>query len=135
MEGSEKGETTILIVDDDIFTGELTTVYLKKDYQVTFASKPAQALDLALVKAFSIILMDVNLGTGVRGETLVARIRQSGANTQTPIVAVTGFSGAEEKDEFLKAGFTHFLPKPFYKATLLALINTILHEKQDATTT
>ncbi len=116
----------ILLVDDDTLVGELTMLFLRKHYQVEFENHPEIALDRAFQRKYRLILMDVNLGHGISGEELVRKIKKDSINSETPVVALTGYSEKPEIDSMYNAGFDQILVKPFSKEQLLELIEKML---------
>lgn len=70
--------------------------------------------------------MDINLGTGMSGTEEVGKIKQFDEYKDTPIVAITAFAMKGDKDEFLKAGCTHYISKPFNRISIGWLVKKIL---------
>ena len=120
--------TPILIVEDD----EDNRVYIStilSQYNFEYAINGYEAIEKAKEKKFEIILMDINLGKGMDGIGVVNEIRKIDFYKKTPIVAMTAFVLEGEREEFLHAGCTHYLGKPFKKQQLLELLNSIESEK------
>jgi CheY-like chemotaxis protein len=117
----------ILMVDDDTASRDITRLFLKNICKVDFAQSSDEALKLVLKKKYKIILMDINLGKGLSGIETTQKIKKIKSYHNTPIVALTAFAMAGEKEEFLKAGCTHYLSKPFMKKDLINLLKDILN--------
>jgi CheY-like chemotaxis protein len=92
---------------------------------IDYAETGEQAIDLAKQKVYDVILMDINLGSGMNGVQATSTIRASENYKNVPIVALTGFAMAGDREKFLSQGFTHYLCKPFDRHHLLQLINSI----------
>ena len=45
-----------------------------------------------------------------------------------PIIAVTAYALDSDKEQFLKEGCSHYLPKPYTKNDLLEIMDAILKE-------
>jgi CheY-like chemotaxis protein len=88
-----------------------------------------EALEKINGAEFDIILMDINLGGGMNGIELTRQIKNDKRYEQTPIIALTAYAMAGDKENFLAAGCTHYISKPFDKKTLIGLINKILNNK------
>ena len=116
----------ILMVDDDSISREITLLFLKDICKVDFAQTGDEAFKLINKKKYRIILMDINLGEGMSGIETTQKIRSIAAYINTPIVALTAFAMAGEKEEFIRSGCTHYLSKPFMKKDLIDLVNNIL---------
>ena len=116
----------ILMVDDDSASRDITRLFLKNICKVDFAQSSDEALKLVAKKKYKIILMDINLGKGLSGIETTQKIKKIKPYQNTPIVALTAFAMAGEKEEFLRAGCTHYLSKPFMKKDLVNLLKDIL---------
>ena len=104
----------------------LTKVFLKGICNFTFAASGEEALLAVEKEKFAAILMDINLGTGMSGIEAAGKINQLDEYKDTPIVAVTAFAMKGDKDEFLKAGCTHYISKPFNRISISRLVKKIL---------
>jgi CheY-like chemotaxis protein/two-component sensor histidine kinase len=116
----------VLMVEDDDSSKELTKVFLKGICNFTFAASGEEALLAVEKEKFVAILMDINLGTGMSGTEAAEKIKQLDEYKDTPIVAVTAFAMKGDKDEFLKAGCTHYISKPFNRISISRLVKKIL---------
>jgi CheY-like chemotaxis protein len=116
----------ILMVDNDEASREITRLFLKNICKVDFAVSGEEALKLTGNNSYKLILMDINLGVGLSGIETTQKIRNIEAYKNIPIIALTAFALAGEKEEFLKFGCTHYLSKPFLKKELIDLITDIL---------
>ena len=99
-----------------------------------FASDGETAIELAGSNHYEIILMDINLGLGISGLDATKEIRNINGDAQVPIVAITAFAMGGDREEFLKAGCTHYLSKPFTKEKIVELLNGILKQNLKAVT-
>ena len=70
--------------------------------------------------------MDINLGRGPDGVMTTKQIRQMENFSQMPIIALTAFAGESERDEFLAAGCSHYISKPYNNSQLIQMISEIL---------
>jgi len=116
----------ILIVEDNEYNMELTEVYLSPYYETHKAYDGETAIAMVQDHHYDAILMDINLGSGINGLEALQRIREINGNKALPVIAVTGYSGSDDKSRLLEAGFTAFLPKPFNKSDLEGLLLSIL---------
>ena len=69
--------------------------------------------------------MDINLGDGLSGLEVTKKIKKLKDYKETPIVAITAFAMEGDKEEFLSAGCTHYLSKPFSKSEFIELFNKL----------
>jgi len=116
-------DARILVVDDDRKIVELITLYLKKDsYHVLAAYNGRQAIELARRKQPDLIVLDLMLPQ-VDGMDVCRILR---AESQVPIIMLTGRSTDDDKLEGLDLGADDYLTKPFNPRELLARIRAVL---------
>lgn len=113
----------ILVVEDHADTANLLSQLLqKKGYSVMTAGSVAGALKILIGQKFDLILSDVALPDS-NGVSLLHGIRQF---CNTPAIAVTAYSGAEDVSRCLKAGFSAHLAKPLDFAQLEKTIKEVV---------
>ncbi|MCX6305416.1 MAG: PAS domain S-box protein [Bacteroidetes bacterium] len=116
----------ILLVEDNLVNKELTILLLRNTCQVEYAQDAATAIKMTGEKQYRAILMDINLGYGMNGIEATREIRKIPGYERTPIIAVTGYTMAEDKEQLFAAGCTHHIAKPFDKQTVIKLVQEIL---------
>jgi PAS domain S-box-containing protein len=117
----------VLMVDNDEASREITRLFLKNFCNIDFAESGEDAIKMVKIKSYKLILMDINLGKGLSGIETTQHIRKLNKYKNTPIVALTAFALAGEKEEFIKSGCTHYLSKPFLKKDLIDLFKSIFY--------
>jgi CheY-like chemotaxis protein len=116
----------ILYVEDDVIAAQLVTKILRSICKVEVVATASAAIKRASEAHYAAILMDINLGRGEDGVQATKAIRQLQAYKNTPIVALTAYVMEGDKEEFLQAGCSHYLSKPFVSSELKSLMNSIL---------
>lgn len=116
----------ILVVDDEPLNTEVISLFLKDKYLIDTAATGNGAISQAMDQHYDAILMDVNLRKEMDGLTAAGLIRKLEGYESIPIVAVTAFAMKGDMEEFLHAGCTNYLSKPFTKKQLLKLLSSIL---------
>ena len=114
----------LLLVDDDEITRVMVRMMLQSSYDIEFAATGKQALLMIDETQYQIILLDINLKENISGIDIVRLLRKSPRYAATPIVAVTAYTMMGDRERFLSEGFTYYLPKPFSKEDLVAMIQT-----------
>jgi CheY-like chemotaxis protein len=110
----------VLVVDDNPNTRLLMERMLRAEFGVAAVGDAAEALRAAEHEGpFDAVLLDINLGAEVSGEDVMRRLRKMPAYAETPIVAFTAYALPGDRERFLHAGFSGYLPKPFTKQQLL----------------
>lgn len=128
---AEKPETPkieVLLVEDNRINQEITTHFIEDYCNVDAASNAKIALDLAQKKLYSLVLMDINLGTGKNGVQIAGELRTIEGYESVPIIAVTGYALPGDRDWLLSEGCTHYLPKPFSRSELRKIIDKALQK-------
>lgn len=126
VEDQPKPLRTVLIVEDNEYNVELLEMYLADSFRIEKAYNGETAVRIAHEKFYDIILMDINLGTGIDGVETLKQIRKLESNATIPIIAVTGYTSMDDKKRLFAEGFNAFLPKPFTRDILFTLINKVL---------
>lgn len=121
-----KAHPKILLVENDEASIEVTKLFLQGISELDVATNGEQAIEFVKKKNYDIVLMDINLGRGLSGLDVTKQIRAQSGYEKIPIVAVTAFAMIGDKEEFIKAGCTHYIAKPFKKNELLEIINEII---------
>ncbi|WP_027723110.1 response regulator [Maridesulfovibrio zosterae] len=115
----------ILLVDDERINSLSASKLLEKDgHEVVSAANGAQALERLHESHFDCILMDIQMPV-MDGYEAVARIRDTsvfGKKSLTPIIAMTGHTYEDSKENLKKAGLKFYVAKPFDITELLEVI-------------
>lgn len=119
----------LLVVDNDDSSRDIIKLFLKNICETDFADSGEKAFRQVNEKKYDIILMDINLGKGMSGVETTREIRKIESYKEIPIVAITGFAMRGDREEFILAGCTHYLSKPFTRTKLLKLISEISEPK------
>jgi CheY-like chemotaxis protein len=116
----------VLVVDDEAAILHMAEYFLKRNgYTTMAASTASQAMDCFGKQGGRIraVLTDVMMPFG-DGRQLIAMLREKDA--RLPIIAMSGLSTAEARQDLIHRGASTFLDKPFTAEQLLAVLkNTI----------
>lgn len=119
----------LLIVEDDKKVGAFLERGLKEEnYAVDVCRNGADALYLAQVYPYDVIILDIML-PGKDGFSVCRELRDSGV--LTPIIMLTAKDTLEDKVQGLTVGADDYLTKPFSFEELLARIRALLRRSQD----
>lgn len=119
-----RGETTrILLIDDDIKLCRLIRDYLEPlGYEVTAVHDGFKGIEAALAGSFNAIVLDVML-PGLEGLEVLRRIR---AQSDTPLLMLTGRGEESDRIVGLELGADDYLPKTFSTRELLARLRAVI---------
>jgi CheY-like chemotaxis protein len=116
----------ILIVEDNEKNMYLISYILKtKGYEIIKAATGEEGVELAIKEKPDLIIMDIQL-PGIDGLETTKRIRASGADGNTPIIAITSYAMIGDKERALEAGCTGYIEKPINPDTVLSEIEKYL---------
>ena len=118
---------TVLLVEDDKSSLDITKLFLKDVCDVEIAQDGRTAIKMAKEKKYPAILMDIGLGRSMNGIQATREIRKIPGYENTPIGALTAYAMKGDKEEFLAAGCTDYLSKPFDKPELVKWVKKILY--------
>ncbi len=122
------GLFTVLVADDNEVAQRLCKRVLEKaGYGVLIAADGLQAVEVALGKHPSMILMDVAM-PGIDGLEAMRRIKEQVPGM--PIVIASAHSMASDRERFLAAGADNVLSKPFRLADLIAIVAKLAAERK-----
>jgi PAS domain S-box-containing protein len=116
----------ILLVEDNLLNRELTAYFLRNVCTMDQTARGEDAIQMAGTKTYDAILMDINLGQGMDGLKATQSIRNLQGYKATPVIALTGYSYEDDIEKLLSNGCTHYITKPYDKASLVNLLTTAL---------
>ncbi len=105
----------VLLVEDNVVNQELCKeMFSSLGCSATIATSGEEALDILLHESFDIIFMDCQM-PGLDGyeTTRILRKREKKLGQHTPVVALTAYAMAEDREKCLAAGMDDYLSKPF----------------------
>src|SRR5690606_18660032 len=115
---------SVLIVEDNKINQMITKKILeKKKMNCAVVDNGIDAIKYAKEEDFDIILMDIHM-PGISGIEATKKIREF--NKTVPIIALTAITIEENLEDFYKAGFNEFIPKPFKAEDFFEKINRVL---------
>jgi PAS domain S-box-containing protein len=123
----------LLAEDDEVTRFSVRRLLEKAGHYVTVAHDGQEAVDLYETEDFDLILMDVQM-PDMDGVEATRAIRQSslpGRKKDIPIIAMTAYSMAGDKEKFLAAGMNAYIAKPIGLDALLHTMATELRSGND----
>ena len=117
---------SILIVDDVADVTEMIGLFLKHaGFDVTTANSAEDALHITAQSHFDLIISDIGMPQ-MNGYELAESLRNRGDYSDTPLIAVTGYTEYDDLGRSLRAGFNAHLTKPINPSQLLEIIGELL---------
>lgn len=116
----------ILLVEDNATNRYLATFLLENSgYRVVHATNGEEALDRARDESPDLILMDIQMPK-MDGYEAARRLREVPDLAQTPLVAVTSYAMAGDREKAMQLGFVGYIEKPISTETFIAQISRFL---------
>lgn len=120
---------TILVVDDDIKIRSLLRNVLEDDgFCVCEAQTEEEVLQIIAKTPFSLITLDLNLGS----ESGINIARQIRRTSNVPIIMVTGKDDVIDRVVGLEVGADDYITKPFHVREVVARIRSVLRRSEDS---
>ncbi len=118
---------TVLAVDDVAFNLDLITLFFRKTgAKMLFAANGREALDTCIANPqIDIVLMDIQMPV-MNGLDATREIRK--IYPGIPVIAITAFVHADDKQRCFDAGCNNFLSKPCSRADMLMTVNKYFQE-------
>ncbi|MDR7375998.1 two-component system cell cycle response regulator DivK [Rhodoferax ferrireducens] len=116
----------ILIIEDDYFSRELAMYLLQTaGYTVMGAEDGRTGVDMALQERPDLVLCDLQMPV-LNGKEVVRRLHASPDWHRVPVLAVTAFSMAGDREAALAAGFDAHVTKPITPETFIPDMESFL---------
>ena len=116
----------ILLVEDNDQNRYLATFLLEKGgYTVIHAANGRTALDVAASEKPDLILMDIQMPE-MDGYEAARQLLTRPDGTRAPIVAITSYAMAGDRERALEMGFAGYIEKPIETETFLSTIQKFL---------
>ena len=118
--------STVLLIDDDLFSRQLLQTMLQKlDCQVVAANSAEMGLKLYQKISPALIMLDAKM-PGMDGFDCCRKIRQLPEGKHIPILMVTGLEDQISVEEAFAAGATDYVTKPVQMAIVSGRVKYLL---------
>lgn len=116
----------ILVVEDNEINMYLCSRIIKSSgYEAIEARSGEEGVELAIKEKPDLIIIDIQL-PGIDGLETTKRLRKSEADGEIPIIALTSYAMAVDREKALKAGCTGYIEKPINPDTFMSEIEKYL---------
>jgi CheY-like chemotaxis protein len=122
----------VLVVEDEPDAQTLLRFILEPKYEVITASSGEEMRRQleAHPERVSLVLMDLKLEGDEDGVTLTKHLRNESRWKGIPIVALTACATGDDLRRAVEAGCDDYVPKPFYRKQLTALVERLIDNSQ-----
>lgn len=113
---------TVLLIEDNVQNRYLVTYLLEHEgYCVRSAADGPTGLAMAAIEPPDMVLLDIQL-PAMDGYEVARELRRLECTRTTPIVAVTSYAMAGDRQKAFEAGCTGYIEKPIDPDTFIAEI-------------
>ncbi|WP_158946614.1 response regulator [Pseudodesulfovibrio cashew] len=120
----------LLVEDESVNRLAIKSITERAGYRVVAVGNGKEALEELADHDYDLVLMDIQMPVmdGVEATRAIRDGATGEANRNIPIVALTAYAMAEDRDKFLKAGADEYLSKPVREENLVATVGTLLRK-------
>lgn len=118
----------LLIEDEKNLSAAICKLLLQERFATDAVYTGTDGLDYAESGNYDAIILDVML-PGMDGFSVLRELRKEGITT--PVMMLTARGDLEDRVRGLQGGADYYLPKPFEKAELIAVLKTITRRKNE----
>ena len=113
----------LLLVEDNPVNRRLAMFLLhSQGYQVREATSAQEAFEILKTEPMDLIVMDIQL-PGMDGLAATTKLKAEPATANIPVIAVTSYAMAGDREKALAAGCSGYVTKPIDKTIFLAEIS------------
>jgi CheY-like chemotaxis protein len=126
---AESGRHRILVVDDNADGAEMLSAFLDElGYETMIAANAEQALSLLERVVPAAAILDIGL-PGMDGYELAAEMIRRFGDRAPPMLALTGYTQANDRERALAVGFAAHFGKPVDMVKLVATLERLLQTR------
>lgn len=115
----------LLLLEDAAVSRRVMERILGRKFDIVSVATASDALDRAREYQFDVMVLDISLGGPRTGVDVLQEIRGMVRYADVPAVACTAYTGVQNRDRFLGAGFDEYVSKPFRADQLLAVVSDV----------
>lgn len=124
-------DKTALIIEDNENNLELIRFILERaGYNTISASTGTEGVRLALAGLVDFIILDIQL-PDINGLEVLRQIRAQAVGKKIPIIAMTSYAMAGDRERLLKAGCTSYIEKPIDPMSVVGQIKSVIEDRSE----
>lgn len=127
----DAGARTILLVEDHADTRAMYAEFLRLDFEVLEAGDGIAALEAMQRSLPDVVVTDLALPR-MDGFEMIEQMRKDARLRDVPVIALSGYSGAEHEARAMRAGSNLVLLKPCLPETLAEAVASAANRRKDA---
>jgi CheY-like chemotaxis protein len=124
----------ILYVEDHLESALLVRTLLKNKCEVFITETYEETMDFLKDNKVDLILLDINLPGKKDGVDLVKELKNDEKFKDLPVIALTAYALAGDRERLLEAGCDEYIAKPMSKKELFEKLQKFIQLPQTETT-
>lgn len=118
----------VLLAEDDLVSMNIVSIILRKNgFEVIEVENGQKIIEAFDRETFDLIIMDINMPyVDGYSATSIIRSKEKKLNLHTPIIAMTAYALAGDREKCLKSGMDEYISKPVDINMLLETIQRVL---------
>ena len=124
----------ILYVEDHLESALLVRTLLKNKCEVFITETYEETMDFLKDNKVDLILLDINLPGKKDGVDLVKELKKDEKFKNLPVIALTAYALAGDRERLLEAGCDEYIAKPMSKKELFEKLQKFIQLPQTETT-
>jgi len=124
----------ILYVEDHLESALLVRTLLKNKCEVFITETYEETMDFLKDNKVDLILLDINLPGKKDGVDLVKELKNDEKFKNLPVIALTAYALAGDRERLLEAGCDEYIAKPMSKKELFEKLQKFIQLTQTETT-
>ena len=120
-------KTGVVIEDNEDNMILITRLLTKAGYLTLWAPTGVKGLEMAVSHQPDFILLDIQL-PDIDGTEVLRRLRNLDSGKTIPVIVVTSYAMAGDREKFLAAGCTEYLEKPIDPIRVIDQIRIVVGE-------
>ncbi len=121
----------ILYVEDHLESALLVRTLLKDKCQVDFTETYEETMEYLEKNDVDLILLDINLPGRKDGVDVIKDIRKSEKLKHIPVIALTAYALAGDREKLLNVGCDEYISKPMSKKELFEKLKKFIQLPED----
>jgi type II secretory ATPase GspE/PulE/Tfp pilus assembly ATPase PilB-like protein/CheY-like chemotaxis protein len=127
--GSTRGQTVLLVDDEEFLRRVMKDLLVREGYEVVEAGTGVEALDQVDRHAPDVVVLDLNL-PGMDGYSVLSELRSRPATRNIPVVVLTAKGDEDNEVRVFELGADDFLTKPFRAKALSKRLEVVLGRRR-----
>jgi len=121
----------ILYVEDHLESALLVRTLLKNKCEVSITETYEETIDFLKDNKVDLILLDINLPGKKDGVDLVKELKSDERYKNLPVIALTAYALAGDRERLLEAGCDEYIAKPMSKKELFEKLQKFIQLPQE----